>query len=381
MTAGVVARRKRHSGGIVLMVGALLLSLTACTNRSYLTQYYPNSGSASGSGIPAGWTSVGSTITASGASNPLLTEGPGQTLYLAYSESTGATSPTTTTYVKEYNGTSWVDLPGTVPQLGAPMQLLVDTSGNIYLLFNGSSSSVQEYNGTTWSALGTFPAVGSGASLALGPSGVLYAVFADPSNGSAATCVKWQGGSWVTVGAAGFTGLLNAPPSLAIDSSGTLYVAYEDYANASRANVMEYTGTAWAQYGSADFTTGTAMDIGLSLDSSTGTVYVGYLDPTANRVPRVVASSGGSWTEVGGGPVANAYSDGLSFPDTSSSTLFAGVLGSGKLSILTYSGSQWTAFGGGFLTYTAPSIVIGGQGTVYIAYLDNNQSGITVVSQ
>jgi hypothetical protein len=55
-----------------------------------------------------------------------------------------------------------------------------------------------------------------------------------------AMVMKYTGGSWQTVGTAGFSPGGAAFTSLAIDSMGTPYVAYEDDTVGYRATVMRF---------------------------------------------------------------------------------------------------------------------------------------------
>ena len=84
--------------------------------------------------------------------------------------------------------------------------------------------------------------------------GTPYVAYEDYGNASKATVMKYTGGSWQTVGTAGFSSGQAAYASLAIDTTGTPYVAYQDGSNYAKATVMKYTmgrGRWWAPRASA----------------------------------------------------------------------------------------------------------------------------------
>jgi hypothetical protein len=87
--------------------------------------------------------------------------------------------------------------------------------------------------------------------------------------------MKYVGGSWQTVGTAGFG--LAWYTSLAMDSSDTPYVAYMDFGNSQKATVMKYVGGWWQTVDIAGFSTGSVAYTSLAIDA-TGTPYVAYED-------------------------------------------------------------------------------------------------------
>ena len=61
----------------------------------------------------------------------------------------------------------------------------------------------------------------------------------DLANDYKATVMKYSGGSWQTVGTAGFSESMAGGVHLAIDSAGTPYVAFIDQANGGKITVMK----------------------------------------------------------------------------------------------------------------------------------------------
>ena len=89
--------------------------------------------------------------------------------------------------------------------------------------------------------------------------------------------MKFDGSSWTTVGAAGFSAGMVAATSLAFSLSGEPHVAYKDYENSRKATVMKFDGSSWIAVGSEGFSAGDANYTSLAFSQS-GKPYVAYMD-------------------------------------------------------------------------------------------------------
>jgi len=146
-----------------------------------------------------------------------------------------------------------------------------------------------KYAGGSWQTVGTAGFSAHCAfhlSLAIDSADIPYVAYADGYGypGSPATVMKCVSGSWQTVGTTGFSAGGATSPSLAIDSTGTPYVAYEDEAYNGRATLMKYAGGSWRTVGTVGFNWITnpynivqAIYPSLAIDS-TGTPYVAFAE-------------------------------------------------------------------------------------------------------
>jgi hypothetical protein len=191
----------------------------------------------------------------------------------------------------KYSGGSWQTV-GTAGFYAGFVQyvfLAIDSSGTPYVSFedwgipgfaHDGTATVMKYAGGSWQTVGT-AGMGAGesyrVSVAFDSIGTPYIAYLDAGRPMVR---KYVGGSWQFVGTAGFTGRNTGSPSLAIDSLDSPYVAFPDTGTSGvpcKATVMKYTGGSWQTVGTAGFTAGRANDVSLALDSI-GIPYVAYQD-------------------------------------------------------------------------------------------------------
>jgi hypothetical protein len=235
-----------------------------------------------------GWVHVGSAgFSPDRASSPSLAIDSRGVPYVAYTD-----------YDKEYKasvmkydgtgGTGWVQVgsAGFSPRQADSPSLAFDLKGILYLAYTDSSEGgpvssviVMKYTGagsTGWDQVGSASiSEGAGGSidLAFDPSGVPYVAYIDQSN--LISVMKYEGSSWVQVGAAKFVKEISGY-SFAIDPSGVPYVSSSN-TSTLQASVMKYDGSSWVQVGAAGFSSGQADTTFIAIDSS-GIPYVAYRD-------------------------------------------------------------------------------------------------------
>ena len=148
---------------------------------------------------------------------------------------------------------------------------------------NNLKTTVMKFNGTTWVNVGAagFSAgkVGSlDISLAFNPTnGEPYVAYSDSGN-SIITVMKFNGSNWINVGSAGFAQGLIFSTSLAFNNIGEPYVSYGDrsYFPNTYASVMKFDGTKWVNVGAAGFSMTNATYTSLAFNPINDEPYVAY---------------------------------------------------------------------------------------------------------
>ena len=254
-----------------------------------------------------------------------------------------------------FSDANWVSMGG-VP--GANRQVnaaVIDGSGNLYIggeftvVGDIFANNIAEWNGSSWSALGS-GMNGSVSALAVSGS-TLYAggEFGTAGNIAANGIAQWNGGSWSALG----SGIYGSVSALAV-SGGTLYAGgYFTTAGGNPANyIAQWNGGSWSALGSG-ISGGDANGPYVSaLAVSGGTLYAGGDFTSAGGSPAnyIAQWNGSSWSALGSGM-------GGSYPSVralavSDSTLYAGGYftnagGTAANAIAQWNGSSWSALGSG----------------------------------
>lgn len=207
------------------------------------------------------------------------------------------------TVVKKLVGSSWVDLGPVNPPTGvnAYSSISFAPDGTIYIGFVSeflnsqgfaqSKASVKKYNGTAWEYVGdqyfNDSYSESFLNVSIAPDGTPYAAYQDELTSSTsygpATVKKFDGTTWVTVGAPRFTGAVDADfLKMVIAPDGTPYIAYGDpdlnnitLTFGKKAAVMKFNGSAWVN-AADDVSAGEAIDLSFTLAKDGSRLLIGY---------------------------------------------------------------------------------------------------------
>lgn len=228
------------------------------------------------------WVVVGTANLSNGQSlNPSLAFDANDVPYIAYLS--GEHMPSMRIVVKKFDGTNWVAV------------------GNYLTATNATAlSSAPNY-----------------ADIVFDPTSNTDPYVAYNAQGNAEGTVVKQyssGGAWVNVGpnTSGSDNILSAGnagyQSMTFNANGDVYVAYRDEPNAGKTTVLKYAGGSWSTVGAAGFSAGvsTYQKIGIS---SNGTPYVAQIEQNASADVSVYVYNGNTWMLLGSAPVASGSKD------------------------------------------------------------------------
>jgi hypothetical protein len=247
-----------------------------------------------------------------------------------------------------FSDANWVSMGG-FPGANNPVSAaVIDGSGNLYIggtftvVGNIFANNVAEWNGSSWSALGS--GVDSDVYALAESGGILYVGgdFSTAGGIPANYIAEWNGSSWSALG----SGMDSDVYALAV-SGGTLYAGGQFMsAGGIPANyIAEWNGSSWSALGS-----GMDSDV-YALAVSGGTLYAGGQFMSAGGIPAnyVAEWNGSSWSPFGSGVDSDVYALAVS-----GGTLYAGgdvdfstAGGIPANSIAQWNGSSWSALGSG----------------------------------
>ena len=288
---------------------------------------------------------------------------------------------------------------GFSPGQASSISFALDTNGTPYVAFqdNDSSSkiSVMKFTGGSWSLVGArgfSPYEADYVSLAMAADGTPYVGFSDNGgNGSGpgskqVIVMKYNGSTWVNVGAPDFSAVEADFISLAFDHNGVLYVAYYDNATFSP-TIKKFNGSAWVDVGIQITTSISANDISLAIDNN-NVPLVAFSDGSTGHKASVIKYNGSTWVNVGAAgftPDAAYYTSLTIAPDGTPYIAFEDANDTLKASVMKFNGSNWVFVGAeGFSIGEQVQfldIAIDPCGTPYVTYQDNgtiDYSNITV---
>ncbi len=283
----------------------------------------------------------------------------------------------TNAYDVTISGGDLATVNGTITLAFASSQTITDAAGN-HLDPTISSSY--------WSLLGNanFTSQFSQyASMAIDQIGNTYVAFNDGMNAGKVTVMKFDGTSWTTVGAAGFSAGTADFISIKTDfQTDAPYLAFRDGGNDGKATVMKFNGTSWETVGTAGFTPGEAIYESLVI-TGTGTPYLAF-QSTSDGKATVMTFDGTNWVAVGNpGFTAGTATYGSLYVNYFGTPYFAFSDGAngGKATVMTFDGSNWNTIGtAGFSAGAAQYLSFAFNGINYVlAYQDNGNGGKATV--
>jgi hypothetical protein len=290
-------------------------------------------------------------------------------------------------YVAQWNGSSWsglgsgfsgqgIDGNGPYVNALAVSGTTLYAGGDFATAGGMSAYSIAQWNGSSWSPVGSGIPGGPVFALAVSGSTVYAGGNFTTAGGSAANDIaQWNGSSWSALGSGMSGGIRPQVVALAVSGS-TLYAGggFKTAGGIAATNIAQWNGSNWSALGSG--ISGTGSDGGLyvyALTVSGSTLYVGGDFSNAGGIAAnsIAKWNGSSWSAFGSGIYGQGY-DGngpyVSALAVSGSTVYAGgdfsfQGGTAVDSIAKYNGSIWSGLGSGMNGYVKALAVSGS--TVY----------------
>lgn len=180
----------------------------------------------------------------------------------------------------EFNGTSWNVLPAISSSTTNYQASAVSSNNTLFTYGSYGSGTVKRYVNGAWEQVGNagFSSGAMYAEMVIGSNNMIYT--ANVSSGlrvyqnsvSASSSDAWSLVGGNTVDAASASEQYNS--DIAIDGSNNLYVAYvSNSAGGQKLNVKKFNGTSWVQIGAANFSNGRVQHVALAVTPA-GVPYV-----------------------------------------------------------------------------------------------------------
>lgn len=254
------------------------------------------------------WTDVGAPgISAGGIDYMNLAVAPGPVPYLVYQDQT----MNNMAVVKTFNGTSWqnVGLPVS-PALAQHCRIAIDNTGAPVVAYIDAAIAptivtVKKWDGVSWQTIGTdigLTANVQNLKLAIGVNGLPQVLILHNAGGTnSAELYRYTGSSWANMGTIA-SGVNIETISLALMKHDTAMVAYTDIANNRRLNVRKYNGSSWVQVGAANFSEAACNNLQLVIDTVKGTYLfcnTDFKNGTNPTMPMLRRFDGTNWAIAG----------------------------------------------------------------------------------
>jgi hypothetical protein len=288
-----------------------------------------------------GWQSVGPGSASGGgisnnngdSQNVALAAGPGNTLYVAWSDSSTGDAEI---YLRRWDGAAWSELGGSASGGGISNNsgdsswpsVAVGPDGNPWVAWQDETPGaaeiyVRRWTGTAWEPVGASSATGNGISsnkgdsrfvdLQVAANGNAFAAWTDGSDGNNEVYLRqWNGSAWVALaGSASGGGISNSSsrsgrPALAL-SGGLPTVAWAEGSLIGEIYVRRYNGSAWVELGNGSASGGGISDtLGQSLYATLtytgGKPTVAWYDLVGSQWEVYAATlQGNEWVAAGSG--------------------------------------------------------------------------------
>lgn len=186
------------------------------------------------------------------------------------------------TVMKNTNLGTWTLVGNRGFSAGAASEISLDLSTSLYIAYRDETiekAMVYKYSNGNWNKVGTSAAasLGNASSISLTIfNGQPCIGYVDYTVNHKATVMCYNGSSWLSLGAPGFSAGQVDNTTLA-SYGNDLYIAYLDKYNGSRITVLKWSGTTWLPVGPAGFSPTNSSDPSLTLYDNN--LYVGFTDP------------------------------------------------------------------------------------------------------
>jgi hypothetical protein len=318
------------------------------------------------------WSALGSGI--GGVDSPIvsaLAVDSADNLYVGGQFTTAGGVPAN--HIAKWDGSVWTALGSGMglqqPILPLVSALAVDGAGNLYAGGDFTTAGgtvanrIAQWNGSTWSALGS-GLDGVVKALVVDGSGNLYAGggFSTAGGITANRIARWDGYSWSALGS-GVIGPLSVN-ALTVDGAGNLYAGggFTNVGGVAAAGIARWNGSVWSALGS-----GIAGEAhALAMDGIDNLYVGGYFDSAGGMYPRnIVRWDGINWYALGNGMDAGITA--LAMDDFGN--LYAGgyfTIAGGRAAnyIAKWDGTTWSALGSGTDLYVY-ALAVDNDGNVY----------------
>lgn len=274
--------------------------------------------------------------------------------------------------------------------------LVKDNSGNYYVSYYGggqANGSVQKYNGTGWSplggSLGVTPGTATYNALCVNNAGEVFYAYQDGANSSGLSVKKYTPGTnaWTDIGINVSGGVVNYQNLKIIPSTNLPVAVY----NASGIKAKRYNGTSWVDLGASPVVAGAGANHSVAVGTN-DTVYVAVQIGTAYSVYKNHINAGASdaWQLVGNagftsGGNGNQFTVSLAIDANNKLYMAYRALATpdgSKASVYKYDAGTWSALGNlAFSDYGVEhiSIAVTPAGVPTVAFRENNPTDKTKV--
>lgn len=256
----------------------------------------------------ANWSTVGTPGFSTGAVDYMhIAVAPGAVPYVIYQDQTIGRAAV----VKTFNGTSWVSVGSPVSSARAlHCRIAIDNTGAPVVAYVDDAIApnivtVKRWDGTAWQAIGANIALTSNIQdlrLAVGATGLPQVLIQYSAAGVlSAEVYRYTGTTWSTLGIVA-PGIHIESFSLALMKNDTTLVAYTDIAAGKRLNVRKYNGSSWVAVGAANFSEAACNNLQLIVDTVKGTYLLSNTDfknGSTPTMPMLRRFDGVNWAVAG----------------------------------------------------------------------------------
>lgn len=269
-------------------------------------------------------------------------------------------SPPLSTVAQSFTDADWSAIAPLPVVNGSVFSSGVDTNGNLYICGNFTigapvfATNVAEWNGVSWSALGSGMQGGAAEALAISGTNVYVAGggYFQTSGGAVNYIAQWNGSSWSALDS-GVDAVIN---TLAV--YGTNLIAAGTFTIAGGGTVdriAQWNGSTWSSLGTGltgPGSSGSGPDV-FSLAVSGTNLYVGGQFSAAGGISatNIACWNGSSWSALGsgisGGEFSGVYSLAAVGPNVYAGGSFSSAGGGSVVNVAQWNGTTWSAMGSG----------------------------------